>query len=66
MTNLETNTRARRVEPVQSTGYVLVNDKGEILKYTLSSSMMDAVNCYNSINYHCDIRQVKLTIEVVE
>lgn len=64
MTNLETNTTARRVEPITTDRWIAVSPEGEMLESSLSTTKEGAEKWCDLIGY--TTRKVKLTIEVVE
>lgn len=66
MTNLETNTRARRVEPLVLERWVPVRDDGSIVENVIGESVHYVHGWIGPDRPHLTARKVKLTIEAVE
>lgn len=66
MTNLETNTRARRVEPVVLEWWGVVTPNGELIPDCVHACKADAAAFIGYPLGNYQVRKVKLTIEVVE
>lgn len=63
--DLETNTRARRVEPVVLEWWAVVSQEGKIDERTISNNIFDVELWHRSLQLiNSEVRKVKLTIEV--